>query len=133
MVHSGESEHVLLSYFSSRAIRRLVIASSETKQSSNALTGFPQLLWQAAFQGKCQQWLGTHAEKVLAALATCQDRKVTAALDAELRPLLSKSVKQWAAEFVQHGTETSKATQERKRLKQKAKRQKDRLKGAQVA
>ena len=109
-----------------------MLVSSKTKQSSDVLAGFPQLLWKAAFEGKCQQWLGTHAEKVLAALATCQDEKVTSALDAELRPLLSKSVKQWAAEFVQHGTEMSKATSERKRLKQKAKRQRDRLQGGEA-
>ncbi len=82
------------------------------------------LLWQRAFKGRCQQWLGTHAEKILAALANCQIAAVTAQLDTELRPILKKSVAEWAAEFVQHGTEVSKLPKDKKKNKQREKRRK---------
>ena len=109
---SGKDEHILLNYFSSRAVRRLILTSSEgTEEKRGNL--FPLLLWQSAFKGRCKQWLGTHAEKILAALATCQNTEVINALDAELRPILKKSVLQWAAEFVQHGSEISKLPSKR--------------------
>ena len=113
----GKDEHILLNYFSSRALRRLILASSEIAEHTGGNT-FPLLLWQKAFKGRCEQWLGTHAEKILAALATCPNTEVTSALDAELRPTLKKSVLQWAAEFVQHGSETSKLPSRKKSKKQ---------------
>ena len=105
---AGEEEHVLLNYFSSRAVRRLIVASSHHASEDGASSNFPMLLWEAALKGRCQQWLGTHAEKILAALATCSNSTISNAMEVELQPILGKSVEQWAAEFVQHGSEVSK-------------------------
>ena len=108
LLDAGEEEHVLMSYFSSRAVRRLIVASSHHASGDGAITDFPALLWEAALKGRCQQWLGTHAEKILAALATCNHSKISKAMEVELQPILGKSVEQWAADFVQHGSEVSK-------------------------
>lgn len=97
-----------MNYFSSRAVRRLIVASSHHASGDGTTTDFPTLLWEAALKGRCQQWLGTHAEKILAALATCNNLTISNAMEAELQPILGKSVEQWAADFVQHGTEMSK-------------------------
>jgi len=105
---AGEEEHILLNYFSSRAMRRLIVASSHHASEDGASTDFPMLLWEAALKGRCQQWLGTHAEKILAALATCNNSTISNAMEVELQPILGKSVEQWAADFVQHGSEMSK-------------------------
>ncbi|DBA93738.1 TPA: hypothetical protein ACH3X3_013804 [Trebouxia sp. C0006] len=105
---AGEEEHVLLNYFSSRAMRRLIVASSHHASEDGASTDFLMLLWEAAIKGRCQQWLGTHAEKILAALATCNNSTISNAMEIELQPILGKSVEQWAADFVQHGSEMSK-------------------------
>ena len=99
-------------------MRRLILASSEGDEAV-----FPMLLWRAAFKGRCKEWLGTHAEKVLAAMATCQNAKVKIALDSELRPILKKSVAQWAAEFVQHGNEASKLPKDKNRKKKQQRKQ----------
>lgn len=88
----------MLNYFSSRAIRRLVV--NTVGQSTSA---FPALLWQVAFQGKCAQWVGTHAEKILAAVASCSDTAMKDALNQEMQPILKRSVADWAIEFVSKG------------------------------
>ncbi len=105
---AGEEEHILLNYFSSRAVRRLIVASSHHASEDGASADFPMLLWEAALKDRCQQWLGTHAEKILAALATCNISTISNAMERELQPILGKSVEQWAADFVQHGSEMSK-------------------------
>jgi len=105
---AGEEEHILMNYFSSRAVRRLIVASSHHASEDGASTEFPMLLWEAALKGRCQQWLGTHAEKILAALATCNNSTISNAMEVELQPILGKSVEQWAAEFVHLGSEMSK-------------------------
>ena len=112
--HAGAEEHILLQYFSSRAIRRLILtASAENKHA----TDFSSMLWEAAFQGKCRQWLGTHAEKILAALASCCDNLVKNALNTELQPVLKKDVAEWAAEFVLQGKSSVKRQQASKQEK----------------
>lgn len=102
----GVEEHVMLQYFSSRAIRRLVLTAYDSEHAM----AFPKLLWQAAFQGRCQQWLGTHAEKIMAALASCQDKTVKDALNSELQPILKRQVADWAAEFVLRGKAVAKGS-----------------------
>ncbi|KAL0032330.1 hypothetical protein WJX79_005648 [Trebouxia sp. C0005] len=47
---AGEEEHVLMSYFSSRAVRRLIVASSHHASGDGAITDFPALLWEAALK-----------------------------------------------------------------------------------
>lgn len=100
----------MLQYFSSRAIRRLVLNAGHGTQAA----AFPKLLWQAAFSGRCKQWLGTHAEKIMAALASCQDTSVTHALNVELQPILKKGVADWVAEFVLQGKAIARAPKEKK-------------------
>lgn len=100
----------MLQYFSSRAIRRLVLNTGQNTQDA----AFPKLLWQAAFKGRCQQWLGTHAEKIMAALASCKDASVKDALNSELQPILKRGVADWAAEFVSHGKTVARASKEKK-------------------
>lgn len=99
----------MLQYFSSRAIRRLVLSAAD--RNDHVL---PSLLWKAAFQGKCAQWLGTHAEKILAALASCRDVALQEALNSELRPILNREVATWAAEFVQQGKAVARETGKKK-------------------
>ena len=101
----GVADHVMLQYFSSRAIRRLVLTAAE--QNNHVL---PDLLWKAAFQGKCAQWVGTHAEKILAALSSCRDVALQEALNNELQPILNRQVANWAAEFVQQGKAAARKT-----------------------
>lgn len=100
----------MLQYFSSRAIRRLILNTSQSRQAA----AFPKLLWQAAIKGRCQQWLGTHAEKIMAALASCNDASVKHALNSELQPVLNKGVADWVAEFVSHGKATARGHKEKK-------------------
>ena len=55
----ASDEHVLLGFYSSRALRRLVL----TCRNRDKATVVPEKLWAAAFQGRCKRWLGTPAEK----------------------------------------------------------------------
>ena len=99
----------MLQYFSSRAIRRLILNADQNSSAA----AFPKLLWQAAFQGRCQRWLGTHAEKIMAALASCQDTLVKDALNSELQPVLKREVADWAAEFVLQGKAVARGSKEK--------------------
>lgn len=100
----------MLQYFSSRAIRHLLLNTGQSTQAA----AFPKLLWQAAFKGRCQQWLGTHAEKIMAALASCEDVSVKDALNSELQPIVKKGVANWVADFVSHGKAVARAPKEKK-------------------
>lgn len=95
---AGANEHILLNYYSSRAIRRLVLDTS--KASASTINEFVVKLWQSGFQGKCKQWLGTHAEKLLVALASVESAEFHMALEAELSPLVKQSAAEWAQTFV---------------------------------
>ena len=52
-------EHVLLGFYSSRALRRLVL---ECRSREHAAV-MSQQLWSGALKGRCKQWLSTPAEK----------------------------------------------------------------------
>lgn len=62
---------MLLGFYSSRALRRLVLTCRDRDQA----TVVSEKLWAAAFQGRCKQWLSTPAEKARRSfrdiLATC--------------------------------------------------------------
>ena len=107
----------MLQYFSSRAIRRLVLNAGQSRQAA-----FPKMLWQAAFKGRCHQWHGTHAEKIMAALASCKDVSVKDALNSELQPILKTGVADWVAEFVLHGKATARGSKDRKTGQREVKR-----------
>lgn len=53
-------DHVLVGFYSSRALCRLVLLS----RKSTAAAEFVRQLWSGALKGNCGQWLGTHADKV---------------------------------------------------------------------
>ena len=53
-------DHVLVGFYSSRALCRLVLLS----RKSTAAQEFVRQLWSSALQGNCGLWLGTHADKV---------------------------------------------------------------------
>ncbi|KAL4423682.1 hypothetical protein ABPG75_000983 [Micractinium tetrahymenae] len=96
---AGEQEPVLPHFFGSRALRRLVLASSDGGSSGAAAGAFAGKLWAGALRGRCKQWVGTHAEKVLAALVQCGDAGTKAAARKELAPLVSGSLDEWAAKL----------------------------------
>ncbi|KXZ52825.1 hypothetical protein GPECTOR_8g209 [Gonium pectorale] len=102
----ADREHVLLSYFSSRALRRLLLAAAEEKgqgSGGGAAAAFATALWEGVLQGRCKQWLGSHAEKVLAALLHCGVEPVVAAASKELKPLVKQPLEEWASKFLSHG------------------------------
>ncbi|KAG2439363.1 hypothetical protein HXX76_004722 [Chlamydomonas incerta] len=96
------AEHVFLNFFSSRALRRLVLAAAEEEGGGGAAAGFAKQLWDRAVKGRCKQWVGTHAEKVLAALLHCGVPEVQAAAAKELKPLVKGPVEEWAGKFLSH-------------------------------
>lgn len=61
------ADHILVHFYSSRALRRLILGAGATKDGSSIV----RKLWAGAFDGRCGPMLGTHAEKVVAALADC--------------------------------------------------------------
>lgn len=97
------AEHVFLNFFSSRALRRLLLAAAEEEDGSGgAAANFAKQLWERAVKGRCKQWVGTHAEKVLAALLHCGVPEVQAAAAKELKPLVKGPVEEWASKFLSH-------------------------------
>jgi pumilio family protein 6 len=91
-----EQDHILESYFGSRALRRLVLASCETGAGSEGAKAFVSLMWNKGLQGKCSSWAGTHADKVLAALVHCGVAEVVAAAAEELGPLVGGDAQAWS-------------------------------------
>lgn len=67
------SEPVLVHYVGSRVMRRLVLT-----QPPEGVKCFGSVLWAKVLKGNCKKWIGTHAEKVMAALADCGDSKTQA-------------------------------------------------------
>lgn len=92
-------EHLLLSYYSSRALRRLLLAASEETGGGPA-SEFAEHLWSGALRGRCKQWVGTHAEKVLAALLHCGVASVVLAASQELKPLVKQPFEEWRSRFL---------------------------------
>ncbi|PNH12802.1 Pumilio 24 [Tetrabaena socialis] len=101
LVASTSQEHILLGYFSSRALRRLLLSAAEEQQGGAA--AFAAALWEGAFKGRCKQWVGTHAEKVLAALLHCGVAAVAQAAAKELKPLVKQPLEEWASPFLKAG------------------------------
>ena len=79
-----EGEHPCEGWFSSRLLRRVVLDGGEPARAE---------LWKQAFQGRCEAWLDTHAQKVLQAFVQCPDSPTRRAAVKELTPLAP--VKQW--------------------------------------
>lgn len=77
------ADHILAQFYSSRALRRLLLGASATEGGDEFITK----LWEGALDGRCGPVLGTHAEKVLAALAECSCEPVNQV--SKFRPFLS--------------------------------------------
>lgn len=77
------ADHILAQFYSSRALRRLLLGASATEGADEFITK----LWEGALDGRCGPLLGTHAEKVLAALAECPCEPVNQVC--QFRPLPS--------------------------------------------
>ncbi len=90
----GSDEHVLVHYAASRTLRRMLLEGQEDKGARD-LAG---RIWDGALKGRCSEWFGTHADKVLAALLSCGNDDVVTAATKELKPLAGKSeLSAWAA------------------------------------
>ncbi|EFJ45371.1 pumilio family protein [Volvox carteri f. nagariensis] len=106
-------EHVLLSYYSSRALRRLLLLAAD-EQPAGAAGAFASEIWANALKGRCKQWVGTHAEKVLVALLQCGVQPVVTAATKELKPLVKQPLEEWAGRFLgQKGKEGDKQVESR--------------------
>ena len=90
----GAEEHVLVHYAASRTLRRILLEGQEDKGACD-LAG---RIWNGALKGRCSEWFGTHADKVLAALLSCGNDSVIAAATKEMKPLAGKGgLDAWAA------------------------------------
>lgn len=79
---------------------RLVLYATEQGPGGELARQFSQRLWKEVLSGHCKQWVGTHAEKVLAAVLHA-DPAIRKAAQAELAPLIKpKSVDEWIGQFV---------------------------------
>jgi pumilio family protein 6 len=117
---AAPEDPVLSNFFGSRALRRLVLASGDGGPSGAAAAAFTQKLWSGALQGRCTQWVDSHAAKVLAALLQCGDAAVKKEAAAELRPLVkgSSSLEEWSARL------TAKQPQQKPQQKKQPQQQK---------
>lgn len=110
----GEGEEPLLvHYFGSRALRRLVLSSAAPAAGAGAEQGADagaaealatrcvEALWaEGGLRGSCKRWVGGHAAKVLAALVKCGSESVRREAAKELAPLVApQKVDEWAERF----------------------------------
>ncbi len=80
---------------------RLILNSAEEGKASSFSKSCIEKLWSSALQGRCKDWIGTHGDKVIAALLHCESDLVKNAAMKELKPLLKgRDLKQWSQEFV---------------------------------
>lgn len=129
----GEQEPVLSHFFGSRALRRLVLASGDGGGSGAAAGAFAAKLWAGALRGRCKQWVGTHAEKVLAALAQCGEAATRAAVRKELAPLVGGSLDDWAAKLTSKQPSAAAGKQQGKSKQQQGKQQQGKQQGKPAA
>ncbi|KAF5840452.1 hypothetical protein DUNSADRAFT_16686 [Dunaliella salina] len=80
----------------------LLLAGSEPGSGGECARQLAQALWQRALQGQCQRWVGTHAEKVLAALLHCGCEDVAKQAASELARALPthEDPVAWSERFV---------------------------------
>ncbi|KAG2498855.1 hypothetical protein HYH03_003047 [Edaphochlamys debaryana] len=97
-------EHLMTSYYSSRALRRLLLAAAD-ESPPGAAAAFAKAFWEGALKGRCGRWVGSHGEKVLAALLHCGVAEVVAAASKELKGLVKQPLEEWASKFLTHGHE----------------------------
>ena len=99
-VREGD-DPLLTHYYGSRFLRRLALAPSPERCAHPA-----RAVFDAAIKGNVAAALGTHAEKVVAALSDCPDAATRKACLAELKPALKKqatTLEVWKQRFVTQG------------------------------
>lgn len=96
-------EHLLESFFGSRALRRLVQRAAEP-DAYPAVPRFLAALWRGALQGRCGDWFDSHAAKVLAAVLEHAASETRPEIEAELRERVPDGdVPAWARQFAPQG------------------------------
>jgi pumilio family protein 6 len=101
---AGEEEPALSHFFGSRALRRLVLASTcDDAPAAAAAAEIVGKLWRGALRGRCAPWVHTHAAKVLAALLKCGEPSVRAEAAKELAAAVPGSLDDWAAKLTGGG------------------------------
>lgn len=85
-----EGEPLLESYFGSRAVQRIVQASEEEGPAGDAAGRFVDLLWSKALKGRCAALHGTHAGRVVQAVAECGRPAAAAGAKKELKGVTVK-------------------------------------------
>jgi hypothetical protein len=96
-------EPLLSSYFGSRALRRLALASAEPGAAGEAAARCVEKVWKAALKGRCAELAGSHAAKVLAAVLECGSSVAKGEAKKELaKAMPGGKLKTWAAQFSQH-------------------------------
>lgn len=99
---AGDSkDHILQDYFGSRTIRRLIVyGSDDSKPCSKVASDFSTSLWNDAVNQVVDKLYGTHAEKVLAAMASSAPASVQKECASALKKLLGNGdLKAWVAKF----------------------------------
>lgn len=92
----GQEEHVAVNFFCSRALRKLAQSAGDGSVAQRCV----DLLWEKALQGRCKEWFGTHAEKILAGVLQGGSAGVKAAATKELKKVVPKGdVDGWVAKF----------------------------------
>ncbi|KAK9844997.1 hypothetical protein WJX74_009447 [Apatococcus lobatus] len=93
-------QHIMEDYYSSRALRSLVLMSRQPGAAGETACSFAAALWAGALKGRCNLWVGTHGEKVLAAVLSCGSEKIRQESHAELSQLLDQAPEDWAKALV---------------------------------
>ena len=88
----GPEEGPLEHFYSSRLLRKMVLA-----QPTDGGAAFGGYLWEHALRGRCEQWVGSHAEKILAAFVQSPDAEVRGAATEELEGVAPEKVREWKA------------------------------------
>ena len=86
----GPEEGPLEHFYSSRLLRKMVLA-----QPTDGGAAFGGYLWEHALRGRCEQWVGSHAEKILAAFVQSPDAEVRGAATEELEGVAPEKVREW--------------------------------------
>jgi pumilio family protein 6 len=94
----SKGEQLLQSYFGSRALRRLVLASRDQGRAGKAAQRFVKLLWERGLKGRCAEIRASHAAKVLGAVVHSACPAVGAAVK-ELELSGVDDVSKWADTF----------------------------------
>ena len=93
----SEDGGLLGSYWGSRAVRRLILASSAEGECASR---FVEKLWSDALKGKCKELKDSHGAKVLAAVVHSGCAGAAKGAVAELKKAGEKKPTEWANKFL---------------------------------